>query len=61
MAHETMDLHEVTAFKSLCLTKARTMQALVDDPELRRLMEMDAAVTTRQLQELNGLLSKAIP
>lgn len=60
MAHETLDLHEVTAFKTLCLTKSKTMQALVADPELQRLMQMDVALTTRQLHELNGLLSKAI-
>lgn len=60
MAHETMDLHEVTAFKTLCMTKSKTMQALVTDPELKNIMQMDVALSTRQLQELNGLLSKAI-
>lgn len=58
--HETLELHEMAAFKSLCLTKAKTMQMLVSDPELKTLMQQDVQLSTRQLQELNGLLSQAI-
>lgn len=60
-SHETLDLHEVSAFKALCLTKSKTMQGLVADPELKNLMQADVQLSTRQLQELNGLLAKAIP
>ncbi len=58
--HETMELHEVTAFKSLCMTKSKTMHVLVSDPELKTLMQQDVTLSTRQLQELTGLLSQAI-
>lgn len=59
-AHETCDLHEVAAFKSLCTTKAKTMQALVEDGELKRLLQLDAEMSTRQLRELDALLANAL-
>ncbi|HZG83882.1 hypothetical protein [Paenibacillus sp.] len=57
--HETLDLHEVAAFKTVCLTKSKTMQILVTDPELKAILQEDAERSTRQLQELNGLLAEA--
>jgi similar to spore coat protein len=59
-AHETCDLHEVTAFKALCLTKTKTMQALADDDELKRLLQLDTEMSTRQLRELDTLLANAL-
>jgi similar to spore coat protein len=58
--HETLELHEVSAFKAVCMTKSKTMQALVSDPELKNLLQQDVQLSTRQLQELNGLLSMAM-
>ncbi|WP_134683969.1 hypothetical protein [Brevibacillus migulae] len=57
--HETLEVHEIAAFKALCLTKSKTMRALVSDPELKQLMAMDAEISTRQIQELSAILSKA--
>lgn len=54
--HETLDLHEVATFKALCMTKAKTMQILVTDPELKALMQADVELSTRQLTELQALL-----
>lgn len=58
--HETLELHEVTAFKSVCMTKAKTMQGLVADPALKSLLQEDVALSTRQLTELKGLLAQAM-
>ncbi|MCU6791222.1 hypothetical protein OB236_03665 [Paenibacillus sp. WQ 127069] len=58
--HETMEVHELTAFKTVCMTKSKTMQALVSDPELKQILQQDVQVSTKQLQELGGLLSKVI-
>ncbi|HYG59788.1 MAG TPA: hypothetical protein VD902_17125 [Symbiobacteriaceae bacterium] len=57
--HETLELHEMSAFKAVCLTKAKTMQILVSDPDLKRLMQEDVALSTRQLTELSDLLARA--
>ncbi|MBP1155605.1 MULTISPECIES: hypothetical protein [unclassified Paenibacillus] len=58
--HETLELHEIAAFKTVCMTKSKTMQALVSDQELLQILQQDVQVSTRQMQELNGLLSTAI-
>ena len=57
--HEQLEVHEIAAFKTLCLTKSKTMQALVTDEALKQLLAEDVAVSTRQLQELGSLLAKA--
>jgi similar to spore coat protein len=59
--HETMDLHEIATFKTVCLTKSKTMQLLVSDPELKKILQQDVDVTTIQLQELKQLLSNVAP
>lgn len=55
--HETLELHEIATFKSLCMTKSKTMQILVSDNDLKQILQQDVQLSTRQLQELNGLLS----
>lgn len=57
--HETLEVHEIAAFKAVCLTKSKTMQGLVSDPALKQLMQQDVAVSSRQLQELGSILAKA--
>jgi similar to spore coat protein len=58
--HETLEVHEIAAFKTVCMTKSKTMQALVSDLELKQILQEDVQLSTRQLQELGTLLSKAI-
>lgn len=57
--HEVLEVHEIATFKTNCLTKSKTMQMLVSDPKLKELMQMDAALTSTQLQELGTILTKA--
>lgn len=57
--HEVLEVHEIAAFKTICMTKSKTMQALVSDPELTAILKQDVQLSTQQLQELAGLLSKA--
>jgi similar to spore coat protein len=58
--HETLETHEIAAFKTVCMTKSKTMQALVSDPELMQILQDDVQLSTRQLQELSNVLSKVI-
>lgn len=58
--HETLEVHELAASKTIALTKAKTMQLLVSDPELKQILQHDVQVSTQQLQELRGLLSPAL-
>jgi spore coat protein CotF len=57
--HESLEVHEMAAFKTVCLTKSKTMKALVSDPELKAIMQQDVDLSTRQLQELSAILNKA--
>lgn len=57
--HETLEVHELAASKTVALTKAKTMQLLVSDPELKQILQHDVQVSTQQLHELSGLLSPA--
>ncbi|MFB9326247.1 hypothetical protein ACFFSY_10015 [Paenibacillus aurantiacus] len=57
--HETLEVHEIAAFKTVCMTKSKTMQALVTDPELNQILQQDAQLSQQQLQELSDVLSKA--
>ncbi|AMA53167.1 MULTISPECIES: hypothetical protein [Bacillus] len=57
--HEVLEVQEMTAFKTLCLTKSKTMKALVSDPKLKAIMQQDVDITTRQLQEFASILSNA--
>lgn len=55
--HETLELNEITAFKTLCLTKAKTMKGLVSDKKLKEIMQLDIDLTTRQLRDYEALFS----
>ena len=55
--HETLELHEKKKKKNLCLTKSSTMTGMVQDQELRDILERDASQTKHQIEHLQGLLS----
>lgn len=57
--HELLEIQEMASFKSLCLTKSKTMKALVSDPRLKEIMRQDVDTSTRQLQEFASILSDA--
>lgn len=57
--HEVLEVQELATFKTLCLTKTKTMRALVSDPQLKDMMMQDVDISTRQLQEFSSILSKA--
>ncbi|WP_427181273.1 hypothetical protein [Paenibacillus sp. TC-CSREp1] len=57
--HEMLEVHEIAAFKTVCMTKSMTMQALVTAPELMQILQQDVTLSQQQLQELGGVLSKA--
>ncbi|MGO4110029.1 hypothetical protein [Paenibacillus sp. YAF4_2] len=56
--HEMLEVHEIAVFKTVCMTKSKTMQALVTEPELMQILQQDVQISQQQLQELGGVLSK---
>jgi similar to spore coat protein len=58
--HESLEVHEVLVFKSVCMTKSQTMQGLAQDAALKALLQKDVQESTQQISELQGLLSRGI-
>jgi similar to spore coat protein len=57
--HETLEVHEMAAFKTVCLTKSKTMKGLVSDPVLKQILQLDVDRSTQHLQELGAILSQS--
>ncbi|TLS52333.1 hypothetical protein FE782_10180 [Paenibacillus antri] len=57
--HETLEVHELAASRTVGLTKSKTMKALVSDDALKQLMQADVELSTRHLEELRDILKKA--
>lgn len=57
--HESMELHELLNFKTLCLAKSKLMQGLVFDQDLRALMQKDVDQSMAAIAELSALYRRA--
>jgi similar to spore coat protein len=55
--HETHEIHELLMFKNLCLTKSTTMGALVQDQELKNILQSDVSATQQQVQRLQEFIT----
>jgi similar to spore coat protein len=56
--HEMLEVLEVLTFKNVCLTKSKTMQALVQDEELKTILQADVKNSAKDIMELRSLLQK---
>ena len=57
--HESLDLHEVINFKTLCVAKSKLMQGLAFDQDLRKLMQKDVDQSIQALNELQAIYQRA--
>ncbi|MBB3126420.1 hypothetical protein FHS19_001074 [Paenibacillus rhizosphaerae] len=57
--HESIDLHEVLNFKTLCVAKSKLMQGVVFDKELKALMQKDVEQSTQAINELKAVYGRA--
>lgn len=58
-AHESLELHELVNFKTLCLAKSKLMQGIVFDQDLRALMQKDVEQSLGALAELRSVYTQA--
>lgn len=58
--HETLELHELLSFKTVCATKSSTMSMLASDPELKSLLQQDTTKSKQHIQELQGILQTTV-
>ncbi|PKR83745.1 spore gernimation protein GerQ [Heyndrickxia camelliae] len=57
--HESLDLHEIINFKTLCIAKSKLMQGLVFDQDLKALMQKDVEQSMKALEELQIIYERA--
>lgn len=56
--HETMEIHEMLNFKTICLAQSKMLQGIVFDQDLKKLMEEDVQQSIAAINKLQRLLSK---
>lgn len=57
--HESLELHEMVNFKTVCLAESKLMQGLVFDQDLRGLMQKDVDQSIAAIRELTSLYKQA--
>ncbi|MBD0381207.1 hypothetical protein [Paenibacillus sedimenti] len=57
--HETLELHELLTSKTVCLTEAKARLQLVQDQELKTLIQQDIQQTSQSIQQFTNILSTA--
>ncbi|BFI99200.1 spore coat protein [Priestia sp. Y58] len=57
--HETLEVHEILTLKTSCVTKGTAMLGLVEDEELKKILEEDVQTSTEAIKELKKILKKA--
>jgi similar to spore coat protein len=55
--HETLELHELLTAKTVCLTESKAREKLVQDPQLKTLINQDIQNSTQAVKGIQGLLS----
>jgi similar to spore coat protein len=56
---ETMQVHEMLNFKTVCMTTSKMMEGVVFDQELKALLEKDVKLSITSIGDLQKLLAKA--
>lgn len=56
--HEKVELHEILTMKTVCAGKSMVMKDMVQDPQLRSLLEQDATKSREHIQELESILTE---
>ncbi|CEG23644.1 hypothetical protein BN1080_02648 [Planococcus massiliensis] len=57
--HEKLEVHEVLIFKTSCIAKSKVFSGLVEDDELRQLLEEDIKLSTKAVKDLRKVLADA--
>ncbi len=59
--HETVDTHELLNLKTVGLLKAKLMQGVVFDQELRKLMQKNVEASIKDINELERFYPEKSP
>jgi len=56
---ETMQVHEMLNFKTVCAAASKMMEGVVFDQDLKKLLEKDVQQSISSIKNLQALLTKA--
>lgn len=54
--HETLEIHEILTLKQSAILKSYAMKSLVDDKDLKQILNTDIRRSEREIKELQELL-----
>lgn len=57
--NETMQIHEMLNFKTVCMTTSKMMEGVVFDQDLKALLEKDVKESITAINVLQNLLTRA--
>lgn len=57
-AHEMMEVHELLNFKTLCTAKAKALDGLVADKDLKTLIQQDLQQSLQAMTDLQAVLAR---
>ena len=57
--NETMQVHELLNFKTVCMTTSKMMEGVVFDQDLKALLEKDVKQSITAISDLQNLLRRA--
>ncbi|HWK22877.1 MAG TPA: spore coat protein [Ureibacillus sp.] len=57
--HEKLEVHELLLFKTACVKKGTAMLELVEDKDLKKILQEDVEASTNSVKELSKILEKA--
>lgn len=57
--NETMQIHEMLNFKTVCMSTSKMMEGVVFDQDLKALLEKDVQQSIKSIATLQELLRKA--
>lgn len=55
--HEKLEVHEVLIFKTACVAKSKVFSGLVEDDELKDILEEDIKLSTKAIKDLRKVLA----
>lgn len=55
--HEKLEVHEVLIFKTACVAKSKVFSGLVEDDELKEILEEDIKLSTKAIKDLRKVLA----
>lgn len=55
--HEKLEVHEVLIFKTACVAKSKVFSGLVQDDELKQILEDDIKSSKKAIKDLRKVLA----